>query len=403
MGKLIWANNQQYLIQKNVEQVVPFLRNFSLEQVNRVGRFQRTYEKFESTPLRSLDAFASLVGVQSIFVKDESYRFNLNAFKVLGGVYAIGQYAAKKLGRNIDELSFEQLKSLEVRELLGDLTFISTTDGNHGRGVAWAARELGLKARIYMPAGSAEERLQNIKNEGAYAEITTMNYDDTVRYTSQLAKENDWVVIQDTMWEGYEEIPVWIMQGYTTLVKEAALQLEKAPTHVFLQAGVGSFAGAVVAFLQQYYEQKITFVLVEPFVANCYYESFKAGAEQFVTVGGEMQTIMAGLACGEPNPLAWDLLKTYTKVSICCDEEVAATGMRILGNPLATDARIIAGESGAAPVGCFYELMTNEQYTELKDTLQLDENSRVLFINTEGDTDVENYRNIVWHGKYAKI
>ncbi|MGE7916998.1 pyridoxal-phosphate dependent enzyme [Lysinibacillus xylanilyticus] len=144
MGKLLWANNQQYLLQKNVEQVIPFLRNFSQEQVKRVGRFQHTYEKFERTPLRSLDAFALLVGVQSIFVKDESYRFDLNAFKVLGGVYAIGQYVAKKLGKSIDELSFERLKSLEIKERLGDLTFISTTDGNHGRGVAWAARELGL-------------------------------------------------------------------------------------------------------------------------------------------------------------------------------------------------------------------------------------------------------------------
>ncbi|MFJ7731073.1 diaminopropionate ammonia-lyase [Lysinibacillus sp. NPDC097231] len=403
MDKLMWVDNQQYLLQKNIEQTIAFLHNFAPDQVNRVTTFHQTYENFKQTPLRSLNALASLVGVDNIKVKDESFRFDLNAFKVLGGVYAIGRYVAQMLGRNIDELSFKELKSSKVKEQLGDLTFISTTDGNHGRGVAWAARELGFQARIYMPAGSAEERLQNIKNEGAYAEITTMNYDDTVRYTSQLAKENGWVIIQDTMWEGYEEIPLWIMQGYTTLVKEIVEQLENAPTHVFLQAGVGSFAGAIVAFLTQYYEQEITFVLVEPYAANCFYESFKEGTEQFVTVGGEMQTIMAGLACGEPNPLAWDLLKTYTKVSICCDEEVAATGMRILGNPLATDARIIAGESGAAPVGCFYELMTNSQYTELKDSLQLDKSSRVLFINTEGDTDIENYRNIVWHGKYAKM
>lgn len=253
-----------------------------------------------------------------------------------------------------------------------------------------------------MPAGSAEERLQNIKNEGAYAEITTMNYDDTVRYTSQLAEENGWVIIQDTMWEGYEEIPLWIMQGYTTLAKEAVDQLEEAPTHVFLQAGVGSFAGAVVAFLQHFYGQQVTVVLVEPDAANCFYESFKQGTEHFVTVGGEMQTIMAGLACGEPNPIAWDILKAYTKVSICCDENVAATGMRVLANPLASDQRIIAGESGAAPFGCFYELMTNEDYAELKAALQLNAQSNILFVNTEGDTDVENYRNIVWHGKYAK-
>ena len=181
-------------------------------------------------------------------VKNESYRFGLNAFKVLGGIYAIAQYVANKLGRNIEELSFEQLKTPEVRAQVGNLTFISTTDGNHGRGVAWAARELGFQARIYMPAGSAAERLLHIKSEGAFAEITTMNYDDTVRYTSQLALENGWVLIQDTMWEGYDEIPLWIMQGYTTLVQEIVEQIQQAPTHVFLQAGVGSFAGAVVAF-----------------------------------------------------------------------------------------------------------------------------------------------------------
>lgn len=202
------------------------------------------------------------------------------------------------------------------------------------------------------------------------------------------------------MWDGYEEIPLWIMQGYTTLIQEVVEEIEQAPTHVFLQAGVGSFAAAVVVFLRQYYEHEMTIVLVEPHVANCYYESFKAGTNEFVTVGGNMQTIMAGLACGEPNPQAWQLLKAYTKVSISCGEEVAATGMRILSNPLNTDTRIVAGESGAAPFGCFYEIMTNAGYRQLKDTLQLNSHARVLLINTEGDTDKENYRQIVWHGKY---
>ena len=399
--KLRWVYNQHYLEQDHIKQATAILPYFSLDQVRKVGQFQRTYKQFEKTPLHHLEALSSYIDVEKIMIKDESYRFGLNAFKVLGGIYAIAQYVANKLGRNIEELSFEQLKTPEVRAQVGNLTFISTTDGNHGRGVAWAARELGFQARIYMPAGSAAERLLHIKSEGAFAEITTMNYDDTVRYTSQLALENGWVLIQDTMWQGYDEIPLWIMQGYTTLVQEIVEQIQQAPTHVFLQAGVGSFAGAVVAFLQQYYEQEITFVLVEPHVANCYYESFKKNTDQFVTVGGEMQTIMAGLACGEPNPQAWQILKAYTKISISCEEEIAATGMRVLGNPLATDTRIIAGESGAAPFGCFYEIMTNEQYKELKHALHLNEQSKVLFINTEGDTDKESYREIVWHGKYA--
>lgn len=395
--KLKWVYNQL----DKANEGTALLPYFTLEQVKKVGQFLRTYEQFEKTPLHHLDSLASWMGVEKILVKDESYRFGLNAFKVLGGVYAIAQYVANRLQKNIEELSFEQLKSSEVKAQIGNLTFISTTDGNHGRGVAWAARELGYQARIYMPAGSADERLQHIKKEGAYAEITTMNYDETVRYTSQLAQENGWVLIQDTMWDGYEEIPLWIMQGYTTLVHEIVEQMQQAPTHVFLQAGVGSFAGAVVAFLQQYYEQDITFVLVEPHVANCYYESFKAGTEQYVTVGGEMKTIMAGLACGEPNPQAWRLLKAHIKISISCEEKIAATGMRVLANPLASDSRIIAGESGAAPFGCFYELMTNEHYKDLILDLQLDEHARVLFINTEGDTDKKNYHHIVWHGKYA--
>lgn len=399
---LRWVYNRQYLLQENLQQCKDLLQNFTVEQVNCVERFHHTYENFEKTPIHDLDALAMGLGVSKIFVKDESYRFGLNAFKVLGGIYAIGKYVAKLLDQNIDELSFEQLKLPEVKEKLGDCTFISTTDGNHGRGVVWAARELGCKARIYMPAGSAEERLQNIKNEGAYAEITSMNYDETVRYTSKLAEDNGWIVIQDTMWKGYEEIPLWIMQGYTTLAKEIVDHLQEAPTHVFLQAGVGSFAGAIVAFLQQYYGQQLTFVLIEPDAANCFYESFNRGTGQFVTVGGEMQTIMAGLACGEPNPIAWDILKTYTKVSISCSERVAATGMRVLGNPLGADNRIVAGESGAAPFGCFYELMTNKDYYDLKVALQLNPKSKILFVSTEGDTDVENYRNIVWHGKYAK-
>ena len=399
----MWVKNKQFNLPGNIEQAVSLLEHFTIEQVNCVEQFHRTYGKFEETPLHSLDALAANLGVNQVLVKDESYRFGLNAFKVLGGIYAIGKYVAKVLGRNIEELSFEELKLPEVKGKLGDLTFISTTDGNHGRGVAWAARELGFNARIYMPAGSAEERLQNIQNEGAYAEITNMNYDDTVRYTSQLAAQNGWVIVQDTMWEGYEEIPRWIMQGYTTLMKEVVDQLEQSPTHVFLQAGVGSFAGAMVAFLQQYYKQDITFVLVEPHVANCFYESFKQGTEHSVNVSGAMHTIMAGLACGEPSPVAWDILKVYTKVSVSCAEEVAATGMRVLGSPLGTDSRIIAGESGAATAGCFYTIMTDSNYQDLKETLQLNTSSRVLLINTEGDTDVKNYREIMWHGKYPTI
>ena len=173
---------------------------------------------------------------------------------MLGGSFAIGNYIAKKLVEDIENMPYERMISKEVREKLGDLTFISATDGNHGRGVAWTANQLKQKCVIYMPKGSAKERLDNIRAEGAEAEITEFNYDDAVRYSNNLAEKNGWVMVQDTAWDGYEDIPTWIMQGYTTMAYEAYDQLNGVkPTHIFVQAGVGSFAAAVQGFFGDVY------------------------------------------------------------------------------------------------------------------------------------------------------
>ncbi len=363
-----------------------------------VRAFHAGFPMYAPTPLAQLPATAAALGLGSICVKDESYRFGLNAFKVLGGSFAIGKYIAERLGELAD---YSLLTAPETRETLGDLTFVTATDGNHGRGVAWAAAQFGFRSVVYMPKGSARERLENIRAEGAQASITELNYDDAVRLANRQAEEQDWVIVQDTAWEGYEDIPTWIMQGYTTMGLEAHEQLPEMPTHIFLQAGVGSMAGAIAGlFASIYGKDRPIITIVEPNKADCLYRTAEAddGQRHFVT--GDMDTIMAGLACGEPCSIGWQVLADCADHFLSCPDYVAAKGMRILGNPAGNDDRVISGESGAAAFGCVAEIMTNPGLSHLREALELNERSRVLFFSTEGDTDRENYRKIVWDGLY---
>lgn len=380
----------------------------SSKVINKVRKFHKSFPEYKVTPLHNLDNLANYLGVKSIFLKDESYRFGLNAFKVLGGAYAIGKYLAKKLEIDISEISFEKLKTNEIKERLGDITFVTATDGNHGRGVAWAANQLGQKAVVYMPKGSSQIRLQNIRNEGAEATIIDGNYDEAVRLADEMSKKHGWVIIQDTDWEGYENIPTWIMQGYGTLIDEVIEQLEeiniKNVTHVFLQAGVGSFAGAVQGYLaSRFGEERPITIIVEPDDAACIYKSAKINDGKPHMVTGDMPTIMAGLACGVPNNIGWEILRDYSDAYFSCQDYVSARGMRILSSPLSGDSQIISGESGAVGLGVLSLLMERDCYKDLREKLSLDENSKILLISTEGDTDPQKYRNIVWDGENTSI
>lgn len=375
----------------------------SLENAKKVQAFHASFPVYKETPLAVLRETAGLLGIDNIYVKDESYRFGLNAFKVLGGSYAIGNYLAQKLGKTISEMPYERLVSEEVRKELGDITFVTATDGNHGRGVAWTAGRLRQRAVVYMPKGSAAERLENIRAEGAEASITDLNYDGAVRLANRQAQEKGWVMVQDTAWEGYEDIPQWIMQGYGTMGYEAYTQLPEKPTHIFLQAGVGSMAGAVAGFFAGVYgKDRPIITIVEPDKADCIFRTAKAADGRLHFVTGDMDTIMAGLACGEPCSIGWNVLKDYADYFISCPDYMAAQGMRILGNPAAGDSRVIAGESGAAAFGCVSEILRNPRYAQIKERLKLNKTSRALFFNTEGDTDRENYRSIVWDGIYGR-
>ena len=278
------------------------LELMSEENVKKANEFHKSFPQYSVTPLQNLSSLAEYLGVKNIFCKDESYRFGLNAFKVLGGSYAMGRYIAKEVGRDISELPYNVLSSDKLREEFGQATFFTATDGNHGRGVAWAAKRLGQKAVIRMPKGTTKTRFDNIAKEGATVTIEEVNYDDCVRMAAaEAAKTEHGIIVQDTAWDGYEEIPSWIMQGYGTLVLEADQQLKEMgidrPTHVFVQAGVGSLAGAVVGyFAHKYRDNPPIMTVCEASAADCLYRSAVAKTGNLVNVTGDLQTIMAGLA-----------------------------------------------------------------------------------------------------------
>ena len=344
MDQIKWKLNTLPKADDNEKQKgIEFLRD---KEISKVKGFHESIPQYERTPLVKLENLAKMLGVKGVYLKDESYRFGLNAFKVLGGSFAMAKYMADKLGKDISELPYEKLISDEVRNELGDITFFTATDGNHGRGVAWTANKLKQKSVVYMPKGSSLIRLNNIKAEGAKASITELNYDDAVRLATEDAAKVGGLVVQDTAWEGYEDIPAWIMQGYGTMAKEAVEQLSEygveRPTHVFIQAGVGSLAGAVQGYMAAKFEDCPITVVVEADKADCFYKSAEAGDGKPRFVGGDMQTIMAGLACGEPNTIGFEILKNYSEAFISAPDWVSAKGMRILGNPLVGDEKVIS-------------------------------------------------------------
>ena len=379
---------------------------FGLEQAQRVRHFHQSFPEYSVTPLVKLEVLAEELGVQSIYVKDESYRFGLNAFKVLGGSYAIAREIGRLLGLKEEELTLGRLLAPDVKERLGTLTFVTATDGNHGRGVVWTAQRLGHRAVVFMPKGTAAERLENIRRLGTEASITNVNYDDTVRLARAYAAEHKGIVVQDTSWEGYDEVPLHIMQGYTTMGSEIVEQLEAygniKPTHVFLQAGVGAMAGAMAGFIADYYKERRPLItIVEPNQADCIYRTALANDGQLHAVGGALDSIMAGLCCGEPCSLGWRQLAAYADNFVAMPDRAAALGMRVLGSPMGTDAAVVAGESGAAGFGLAMAALWEQDLAELKRSLQLDAKSVILCISTEGATDVANYRRIMWEGAWS--
>ncbi len=386
-------NNQTAAPCKNVYSIA------EPEKVRDVTRFHMSLPGYMPTPLVRLSDLAEHLGVCEIFVKDESRRFDLNAFKVLGASYAMARNLLYELNMDLKDLTFKKI----LNHIEGEcsLTFVTATDGNHGRAVAWVAEKFGCKSVVFMPKGSSKARLQAIRHFGANASILDCNYDEAVEFAAETAEKNDWILMQDSSWPGYEKIPKHIMQGYFTLLTETMAQAkDKKFTHVFVQAGVGTLAAAIAAFLYHHpsFQPRPVFVVVEANGAPCFLKSIKAGDGRGHSIHGNLDTIMAGLACGKPSEIAWKILKSCADAFIACSDEVSKTGMRVLGNPIGGDTRIISGESGAVTLGFIHDLLKNEKINYLKNKLKIDSSSKILLFSTEGDTDPVNYRQIVWQG-----
>ena len=375
--------------------------DFSYARTGTVRRLHRMAPGYAETPLYGLDALAARLGVRAVLVKDESPRFHLKAFKGLGGIYAMYRILCRELSLDPDEATLDALLRPPYAQRVRGMAFATTTDGNHGKGVSWAAGIFGCEAHVFMPRGSVEVRAQAIRDAGgAEVTITDMRYDDCVAWTRDAARSRGWHLIQDTSWPGYEQVPLWIMQGYTTLFFEAVAQMRALgharPTHILLQAGVGSMAGAVAAAaMEAFPDAPPVIAVVDPDAAACFYESFAAADGRAHEAGGSGETIMAGLNCAVPCSLAWDILSACAAGGFACGDEVTRRGMRLLGRPEGGDAPVVSGESGAVTAGLLERLMTDPACAGMRRALGLGGDSVVLLISTESDTDPENYKRVL--------
>jgi len=371
----------------SADREAPSYANF--DQFKAVKSFHQSLPGYSPSPLVNLGELASMLGIEALMVKDESRRFDLKAFKVLGASYAIAKEIKQHLGFGEKELSFDAIAA--QKSALKALTFVTATDGNHGRAVAWCAEKFGCKAVVFMPKGTSEFRLEAIQSHGAHAEITEFNYDETVLFSAQKAKENQWVLLQDSSWEEYMKVPKHIMQGYFTLVSEFEDQTMTWPTHVLAQAGVGSFAASIFSYFLSRPKTTPKLILVEPTGAACFFNSIQIGdGKPHLTK--ELDTMMAGLSCGQPSLLAWEIIKPNCDAFIICNDQLAKKGMQLLANPRGDDAIVVSGESGAVPIGLVNEICINQKFTLIKERLKFDGNSKVLIFSTEGDTDPKVYR-----------
>lgn len=388
---------------------------FGEEAAERVRRFHRTLSEYQETPLVSLENKAKRLGVGGIYVKNESKRFGLNAFKALGASYAIHELltregeAAESGGKSraAESQSMERVAagSGVAAETVNPAfpggkgrVFVTATDGNHGKGVAWSAWKADGRAFVFMPKGSRPCRVDAIAAIGdTKVTVTDWNYDDTVRYAWSFARENGYCFVQDTGFAGYMEIPNLIAQGYLTMIGEALEQMEEkgagAPTHVFLQAGVGTMAGSLLGYLANRYGEKLPVVsIIEADESACVMASARAGER--VSIGGNPRTVMAGLNCGEVNAAVWPILRDFAGFYISCPDWVTELGMRSFAYPEGSDPAVVSGESGAVGLGLVLTLCADPKYKEVREEMGLNENARILLISTEGDTDPEHYREV---------
>lgn len=339
--------------------------------------FHKTLPHYQPTPLFRLSSLAGKLGIKDLYIKDESKRFGLNAFKSLGASFAINDF---------------------LKNHKGEFTFCTATDGNHGRAVAWASKTSNQKAIVFVPSHTVEARINNIRNEGADVIIVNGDYDKTVEEAKKQSKKNNWILIQDSSWEGYTDIPLNIMKGYLTMFFELEDILNSGTypevDFVFLQAGVGSWAAtAAIYYYSKFRNKSPKLILVEPFEADCVLESVKKSR---LTASTKSQsTIMAGLNCGTPSLIAYDILKNGIDLFLSIPDKYSEEAMKQFYYPENNDSQIISGESGAAGLAGLLTLLNEPEMKNVNAKIGLNKDSRVLIFNTEGDTDPINFSKII--------
>lgn len=356
---------------------------------------------YAETPLVRLDGLAARTGFKSIHYKDEGGRFGLGSFKALGGAYAVlrllGKEIADKTGKA--DISAADIVAGQHNDIVSQVTVTCATDGNHGRSVAWGASLFGCDCVIYIHSTVSESRRDAIAAYGAEVVRTPGNYDDSVREAAADAQSYGRFVVSDTSYDGYMDVPRDVMQGYTVMVAEALNQLPagERPTHIFVQGGVGGLAAAICAHVWEAWgPDRPRFVVVEPDQADCLYQSARSGGP--TVVEGALDTIMAGLACGEVSLLAWDILDAGADAFSAITDRAAADCMRLLAAPAEGDVPIVAGESAVA--GLAGALIARHN-PEAATVLGLDGDSRLLVFGSEGATDPKMYQDIVGRSSEA--
>lgn len=340
---------------------------FSTNEYAQVEAFFRAHSHLAPTPLHELPGLASELGLGRILIKDESSRLDLNAFKGIGVLYAV-------------------TRMLESGRIPSTATLVCATQGNHGRAVAHVARRLGLRSRVYVPGGAVAARVEALRDEGADVVRVAGGYDDAVAAMRADAESNGWVIVSDTAWPGYEEIPRWIMGGYTRLMSEVADQLNgDRPDIVIAQAGVGGLACAVSSWLRHHYGSRQPYLIIsEPLAAACLMETARAGEPVAVHEG---DTIMTGLCAAQVSSTVWRVILSIADGFVAIDDRWAERAIAQLARPLAHDSVVIAGGSGAAGLGTLLAILEERELEPMRAHAGVDDRTSVLLINTEGATD----------------
>jgi len=330
------------------------------------------WQKYQPTPLESLNKLSKELELKNIFYKDESKRFGLKSFKALGGAYAVEKITK---GRK-------------------DITVSTATAGNHGKSVAWGAKNLGLNCKIFISENVSETRAEEMRNLNAEVIRVKGNYDNSLNVCKEESKKNKWKIIQDVAWPDYELVPKLTMAGYSTMIKEISVQTNEYITHIFLQAGVGGMAAGLVAGVAHYFKKVPKIIIVEPENANCVMQSIKNNTPTSVDI--KKESIMGGMSCGEVSLVPWQILKNSVNNCVSISDKFISQTVALLADKMLSDKSIIGGECSTPGITSLISCCNNK---ETKSALDIDENSNILLIGCEGSADVELYQKLLNEGK----